>query len=76
MTVRDRGRLTPVDVVFFGVGLAALAFLAEPFYSLLNQQQSSLGTGTELLFTMIVPGLVLTLLFSIYSISFFDLGGS
>lgn len=76
MTVRDRGRLTPVDVVFFGVGFTALAFLGEPFYSLLSQNSGDLGTGTEFLFTMIVPGLVLTLLFSIYAISFFDLGGS
>jgi len=72
----DRGRLTPVDVVFFSVAVAALYFLGQPFLALLNQQSGQLGTGTELLFTMLVPGLVLALLFSVYTISFFETGES
>jgi hypothetical protein len=65
----DRARLTPVDVVFFAVGLAVLAFLSGPFYSALSLNASSLSTGTELIFRMIPPGLVAMLLFVIYRTS-------
>jgi len=62
----ERGRITPIDVVFVGASVAALAFLAEPLYSLLNQSNNGLGPGVELLFRMIVPGLLGSLLLIVY----------
>lgn len=63
----DRGRLTPVDVVFFAVGIAVLAFLSGPMYTLLDQ--SNLDTSVEYMFVMIPGGLVVSLLFMIYRTS-------
>jgi len=68
----ERGRLTPVDVIFVGVGLAALTFLVGPLYSLLDT--SSLSTGTELLFRMLPPSLVAMLVFVSYRTAL--IGGS
>lgn len=72
MTGRDRGRLTPVDVVFISVAVAALAFLAEPFYTVLGS--SSLSTETELMFKMLPPALIATVLYVTYRISLLGSG--
>jgi len=71
----DRGRLTPVDVVFVGVALAALAGLAPALYDALGQQSGNLGQGTELLMQMLAPALVVTLLVVVYRTSLLG-GGS
>jgi len=70
----DRGRLTPVDVIFIAVGLAALAFLSEPFYTALSQSSGSLSEGTEILFRMLPPALVTMLIFVTYRTAL--IGGS
>jgi len=61
----NRGRLTPVDVVFIGVSVAMFAFLMEPFYTLL--QDANLGVGAGFLFQMIPAGLVMSLLVVVYA---------
>lgn len=58
----DRARLTPVDVVFYGVALLLLAFMAEPMYSTLRDNAGHLGTGEAYLFQMIYPATILTLM--------------
>jgi Na+/melibiose symporter-like transporter len=70
--IGERARLTPVDVIFIAVGLAALTFLVEPMYALLDT--SSLSTGTELMFRMLPPGLVAMLIFVAYRTAL--IGGS
>lgn len=72
MRFDERGRLTPVDVVFVGVGLAVLAFLGEPLYDLITSSQ--MATGPLLLFRMLVPALVAMLIYTIYRRSL--LGGA
>lgn len=62
----DRARLTPVDIVYYGVALLLLGFLAEPMYLVLNDQAGELGTGSGLLFQMIFPSLVVTLMFVVF----------
>lgn len=67
----SRGRLTPVDIVYTAAGLAALAFLGAPLYTLLDS--SSLDPGTELIFRMLVPAMVAMLIYTVYQRSL--LGG-
>lgn len=55
----ERGRLTPVDVVFAAAAIAVFSFMVQPFYNVLSD--ASLGQGTGLLFQMLPPALVLTL---------------
>jgi len=73
LKIDGRARITPVDVVFIAVGLAVLTFLSGPLYSALDQ--SSLSTGTELLFRMIPPGLVSMLIFVTYRTALIGSGG-
>lgn len=68
----ERARLTPVDVVYIAVGLAALAFLAEPLYTALDSVE--LSTGATLLFQMLPPALVTMILFVTYRISLIGSG--
>jgi len=63
----DRGRLTPVDIVLVAASLAVLAFLSEPFYSLLAT--TALSREVELLFRMLPPSLVAMLIFVVYRTS-------
>jgi len=58
----DRARLTPVDVVFFGVVIFILGHLAGPVYQILAENSADLGTGTTYLFQMIFPAMILTVL--------------
>lgn len=62
----DRGRLTPVDIVFYGVALFLLGILAGPIYTVLADSAGSLGTGTELLFHMVFPAMILTIMTVVY----------
>lgn len=61
-----RARLTPVDVVFFGVALMLLAFFADPIYTVMRDNASSLGPGEAYLFQMIFPALVVTIMSVVY----------
>jgi len=61
----DRARLTPVGVVFFGVVLFLLSHLAGPVYQM--QNSGSLGTAEMLLFRMVFPAMILTVLFLVYA---------
>lgn len=63
----NRGRLTPVDIVFVGASLAVLTFLSDPYYTMLGN--ANLGTGVDLLFRMLVPSLVAMLIFTVYRTS-------
>lgn len=57
-----RGRLTPVDVVFYGVAIFILAIMASPIYTLLSQNSGSLQTGEAYLFQMVFPALIGTIM--------------
>jgi len=70
MSPQPRGRLTPVDVVFFGVAAVGLWFLSRTLPPLLASQ--NLATSTEYLFVIIPAALTLTILFNIYSIGVFE----
>jgi hypothetical protein len=63
----DRARLTPVGVVFFGVVLFLLSHLAGPVYQMIEQNSGSLGTAEMLLFRMVFPAMILTVLFLVYA---------
>jgi hypothetical protein len=65
--MNQRGRLTPVDIVFVVASLSVLAFLSEPFYTLLGG--AGLSTGVELLFRMLPPALVAMLIYVVYRTS-------
>jgi len=58
----DRGRLTPVDVVFFGMAGALVLILGPVFLEVLNDNAGSFSQPTAFLFQLIVPGLLMTLL--------------
>lgn len=61
---RNRARLTPVDVVLFGVVLFLLSRLAIPVYEVV--QGSDIGTAPGYLFAMIFPAMILTVLSLIF----------
>jgi hypothetical protein len=67
----ERARITPPDVVFLSVSLAVLAFLAEPYYTLLSD--AGFGGGAGLIFQMVPAGIVMTILIVTYALAF---GGS
>jgi len=58
----ERARLTPVDVVFFGMGGALVLILGPVLVEVLDESSASLSTPTAFLFQLIVPGLLMTLL--------------
>lgn len=62
----DRARLTPVDVIIYGVALFLLASLIGPIYTLLDAKAGELSMGTGLLFQMIVPAMLVMLLSVVY----------
>lgn len=62
----DRARLTPVDIVYYGVALFLLSIFARPIYQVLNDNAGELGTGEALVFQMVFPALVVTLLFVVF----------
>ncbi len=62
----NRGRLTPVDIVYYGVAVLLLGFLAEPMYTVLNDNAGSLDTGTAYLFQLVFPALVVSVLTVVY----------
>lgn len=63
----DRGRLTPIDVVWAVVSLAALAALSPAFYSFLSKNAYIASTPVVFLLQMLVPLLGLTLIAIIYT---------
>jgi len=65
--VTDRGRLTPVDVVFFLVSMGAMAALAPVFLDFLNQNAYQATTPQVWLLRLLVPTLLLTILALIYT---------
>lgn len=71
----DRARLTPVDVIFIGVGIAVFVFLAEPLYTVMDQQAAAgtLDTPEAYLFQLIPGALVITLMYVMYATA---VGGS
>lgn len=58
----ERGRLTPVDVVFFGMAGALVLILGPVFLEVLDANAGRISTPTAFLFQLIVPGLLMTLL--------------
>ena len=62
----DRARLTPIDIVYYGVGLFLLGVFAKPIYMVLNGNAGELGTGAGLLFQMIFPSMVVTLMVVVF----------
>jgi len=62
----DRARLTPVDVVYFGVAVFILGHFAGPIYTVLGDSAGSLGPGEAFLFQMIFPALLLTIISVVY----------
>lgn len=54
-----RGRLTPVDVAHFGVGIFMLGLLIGPAYALMNANVAALGTGDAYLLRMVFPAALL-----------------
>lgn len=61
-----RGRLTPVDIVFYGVAVFLVGQLSVPIYTVLSNNAGEMGTGTAYLFQMVFPGLVMTILIVVY----------
>lgn len=66
---RWRGQLTIPDVVLFAAALVILSGLAPVFYALLNENASEFSTGTVMLYQLVVPGLVMTLLVIVFAIA-------
>lgn len=62
----DRARLTPVDVVYYGVAVFLLGILAGPIYTVLDDSSGSLGTAEAYLFQLVFPAMVLTVLTVVY----------
>lgn len=62
----DRARLTPVDVVIYGVAFMLLAIFAPMVYTVMRDNAGFLGTGEAYLFQMVVPALIVTLMFVVY----------
>ena len=62
----DRARLTPVDIVYYGVAVLLLGFLAQPMYQVLNDNAGELGTGEAYLFQLVFPALVVTIMVVVY----------
>lgn len=62
----SRGRLTPVDVVYYGTALLLLSFLAAPMYQVMNDNASSLGAGSGYLFQLVFPAMVITIVSVVY----------
>jgi len=59
-----RARLTPADLIVFGVVIFLISRLAVPVYDLLSQSQ--VGTAPGYLLQMIFPAMILTTLSLIY----------
>jgi hypothetical protein len=65
--IRDaRGRLTPVDIVFYGVALFTAALFAEPWYSTLRGNAGQFGAGEAYIFQLIYPAFLITLMSMVY----------
>ena len=62
----ERARLTPVDVIYYGVALLLLGFLAAPMYTVMNDNAGELGTGTAYIFQLAFPSMVVTIMFVVY----------
>jgi len=62
----QRARLTPVDIVFYGVALFLLGVMAEPMYTVLTDNAGELGTGAGYVFQLVFPGLVMTIMIVVY----------
>lgn len=62
----ERARLTPVDIVYYGVAVLLLGLLASPMYTVLNDNAGELGTGEALLFQMMFPAMLLTVMGIVY----------
>lgn len=63
---RDRGRLTPVDVVVFLVVVAVVGTLGPIYLDLMSQNLFQANTATAWFARLIMPTLVLTLLAMVY----------
>lgn len=62
----SRGRLTPVDVILFGVAVFILGNFIPPIYKLMNDNASSLGTPAAYLFQLVIPSLALSIMVVVY----------
>lgn len=62
----SRARLTPVDIVYYGVVLTTLAIMAEPIYNALTNNAASLGTSEAYVFQLVFPAAIVTVLTMIY----------
>lgn len=64
-----RGQITIPDIVFFAAAFVVLAGLVPVLYRVLNEQAPNLGTGTVMLYQIIVPALVVTVLLVFFAIA-------
>lgn len=62
----QRARLTPIDVVIYGVVGLLLAIFGPMIYTVLRDSAGSLGTGEAYLFQMVFPAMIVTLMFVVY----------
>ncbi|MCG1002861.1 MULTISPECIES: hypothetical protein [Halobacterium] len=62
-----RAQLTIPDVVYGAAALLILSALAPVVYQLLNQNAGDFRIGTTMLWQLVVPGMVMTLLIVIFS---------
>ena len=66
MTMDARGRLTVPDILWILMSLAFVAVLWPIVWDGLQQHASNIGTGTLLLFRLVLPIALLVLLAMIY----------
>lgn len=62
----DRARLTPVDVIYYGAALFILALMIGPMYKVLNASAGELSMGSGLLFQMVLPAALVTIISVVY----------
>jgi len=61
-----RGRLTPVDVVFYAVALFVIGIFVGPIVSLMEVNAGAMSTATAYVWQLIVPMLIVVILFVVY----------
>lgn len=61
-----RGRLTPVDVLFYAVALFVLGVFVGPIFGLMQSNADVMSTATAYVWQLIVPMLIAVILFVIY----------
>lgn len=66
---RDRGRLTLPDFLLLFFSLAVFGALFPPFFDIFSQNAGVMSVGTNFIFQMVLPLLLLVVLAAIYRTS-------